>query len=157
MSARAIRTKPVDARAMRRAIADTMQALAQDIQTSFIATTATWEHQVDFVVLHLGAGRTIIGTTDLIYQFVNDGTKPHVIRPKPGGVLAFGTPYQPKTTPNRIGSTSGGRGNATVFSRGVEHPGTDARAFDAAIAARAQRTVPQTLQAAITAAVRRST
>ena len=45
-------------------------------------------------------------------RFVHDGTKPHIIRAKTGGVLAFP-----------------GAGGVTVFAREVHHPGTRARPF----------------------------
>lgn len=60
--------------------------------------------------------------------WLNFGTPPHAIQPKtPGGVLAFQSGYQSKTTPGVIGSGPGGASGPTVFSRGVMHPGTQAR------------------------------
>lgn len=56
-------------------------------------------------------GRAVVGS-DLEYaRFVNDGTRPHVIRPRRAQVLRF---------------QAGGR---TVYARVVNHPGTRAQPF----------------------------
>lgn len=53
-----------------------------------------------------------IGSDVYYAAYVNDGTRPHIIRPRrPGGVLRF---------------QAGGR---TVYARVVHHPGTRARPF----------------------------
>jgi hypothetical protein len=55
--------------------------------------------------------RWTIGSDVVYAPWVNDGTRPHIIRPKNAKVLAF---------------KSGGR---TVFAKVVHHPGTRARPF----------------------------
>lgn len=56
-------------------------------------------------------GSVTVGS-DLEYAaFVNDGTKPHIIRPRRAKVLRFNV------------------GGQTVFARVVNHPGTKARPF----------------------------
>lgn len=55
-------------------------------------------------------GKSVVGGVEYespYGMFVHEGTRPHVIRPKRGNVLAF--------TP---------RGSSTVFAREVNHPGT---------------------------------
>ena len=96
----------------------------------------------------------MIATTDTIYGYVNDGTRPHIIVPRRARVLAFGTGGSPKTAPRVIGSQPGSRGGKMVFTRRVNHPGTEARAFDETIAKKWQREAPQVLQRAIDSEVR---
>ncbi len=78
-------------------------------------------------------------TASRIFGYVDQGTKPHTIRPKKrGGVLAFqwGGPgsYQPKTRP--IAQAHGpGKvvGGGMHFAKAVRHPGSKGRHFLAAI------------------------
>lgn len=75
-----------------------------------------------------------IFVSDRIVSMVNLGTRPHVIRARDGGVLAFQTGYSPKTTPGVIPSRPGGAtGGETIFAKQVNHPGFEARAVDLAI------------------------
>lgn len=115
-----------------RALTNALNGVAKDIQVDFMVTTQTWEHKVPFLIQVLGAYRRIVATDDEIYGYVNDGTRPHRIRPK-GKMLRFNTPFKPKTLPSKIMSGPGGKGTSEVFSREVNHPGTKARKFDVAI------------------------
>lgn len=64
-------------------------------------------------------------------SFVNDGTRPHVIRPRNAAVLAFD------------------RGGSPVFARRVQHPGTAAQPFMKA----GEDAADEVLQSAATAGV----
>jgi hypothetical protein len=48
----------------------------------------------------------------------------------PGKYLKFKSIYAPKTSPGRIVPKTGGASGDDVFSKGVIHPGIDAREFD---------------------------
>lgn len=95
-----------------------------------------------------------------IFTYVDKGTEPHVIRPKPGNkskLLAFtwGGPgsYQAKTLPiaqAHVGSGKAANGSLT-FAREVNHPGNDARLFSETI----QRETYPDFRRAIEAAFRR--
>lgn len=75
-----------------------------------------------------------VGENKKIWGYVDQGTKPHIIRPKRASVLKFQLGYDPRTRPG-AGNTppqSGGSGKASgdvVFRHEVHHPGTKARQF----------------------------
>ena len=116
--------KPIKAAAER-----TKQGMLRDYQ----AGVATWRHPVSFesqVVFNLnGAVSVRVDTDDDIYTFVHEGTKEHIIRPRRARSLRFQSGYQAKTTPGAIKAGPGGSFGATVYSKGVMHPGSAARNF----------------------------
>lgn len=120
---------------------DALDATSKEVKRDLEATTATWEHKVKFTVRvtsrHGDLGITV-STKDEIYKFVNFGTKPHVIRPKKAKALLFQSGHKAKTRPKFIGSKPGGSFGDTVAAKEVQHPGTEARLFDVAIARRRQ-------------------
>ncbi len=155
------------------------EAMAPKIQADFEKTTRTWEHEVVFesevnvgraagsyVTRKLGVttGAEISVTTDDdIYAYVDEGTRPHIIRPKrrrgrrkAASTLAFQTGGRPKTTPNVIGSTAGRKGNKWAFAKEVHHPGTKARKFTQAIHRKWTPRFRKEMQAAINRAAKRS-
>ena len=100
-------------------------------------TVATWENQPEFISLFNEGSAGIfveVYTTDEIYNYVNNGTRPHDIEGNP--YLAFLSAYKSKTKPGRIRSGAGGGSGDTVVRAKVHHPGTEARNFDTAIAAK---------------------
>lgn len=92
-----------------------------------------------------------------IFEYVDKGTKPHVIRPKASNkskLLAFvwGGPgsYSAKTLPvaqAHMGSGEVVNGSLT-FARGVNHPGTDARLFSETIQRETYPDFRKTIEAA---------
>jgi hypothetical protein len=122
-----------DPKRLARALTNAMNGVAKDVQVDFKTTTQNWQHAVDFPIESPSDYRRTISTDDAIYGYVNDGTRPHRIAPKGGGVLRFNTPFQAKTVPGQIMSGPGSAGGSEVFSRGVNHPGTKPRNFDKTI------------------------
>ena len=144
--------KVFDAKKLVRGLANGMDALAEGILVDFEVTTQTWEHQPEFAITKLNAVDRVIGTTDRIYGFVNDGTPPHLIYPKNGRALTFMGPYRAKTRPAQIRSYKGATGNTITYTRApVQHPGTDARSFDQAIKNKWVRRSQETVQRAVDA------
>lgn len=158
----------------REEIRNAAQAMALKIKKDFEATTKTWADKPEFKVeVNVGraaggyvatkagtpAGAEISVTTDdEIYGYVDEGTKPHVIRPRRrGGLLAFKTGgYRAKTRPQVIGSTAGRPGKNQVFAKEVHHPGTKARKFTQVIHKKWQATFRKEMDAAIKRAAKRS-
>jgi hypothetical protein len=113
------------------------QEIAAEMKRDFESTTATWNHQVTFgQTTHADPefAQVAVGTNDLIYKFVDEGTRAHGISPKrPGGRLRFqwGGPgsYTAKTTPGSLVSGPGGPSGPEVLRYGVWHPGTQGRQF----------------------------
>jgi len=129
---KARKAKPANVAAARLAILNGMRAIGKDIKRDFEATTATWDHKPDFkldISLAGGEPAVTVGTTDKIYGYVDEGTRPHTIAPVNAKVLSFQAGYKAKTQPGVIGSTGGGAQGDQVFSMVVNHPGTKARNF----------------------------
>lgn len=126
---------------------NTLEDLRQGIRADLARVTATWEHQPVFfeqktqaAAGNLSSGEIRITTNDRIYKFVDEGTRPHIIRPRnPRGVLVFRGGYKAKTVPRYITSTAGGATGALRFAKVVRHPGTKPRHFTATIMERWQR------------------
>jgi hypothetical protein len=113
----------------------------------FKITVSTWKRQPQFEVKEQG-GSTTIGTNDPIYGYVNDGTKPHVIRPKKAKRLAFyAGGFVSKTVPNRLQARAGRVASTNpVFAQGVNHPGTQGRDFTGQIQERSLARLVRNLQ-----------
>lgn len=88
--------------------------MERDVKGAFSDAVSAWKHQptwrgyvrVDNTSIYIS-----VGTTDEIFKFVDEGTIPHIIRPKrPGGFLHWV-------------STDG----ADHFAKEVHHPGTKAQ------------------------------
>ena len=117
---------------MRLELLNGLRSAAKAVEKDYKATTATWDHQPKFeTVIALGKTKAefLVGTDDEIYKFVDEGTKPHIIRPKKAKVLRFQGGYTAKTQPGIIGSSSGGASGNIYFAKAVNHPGTKARKF----------------------------
>lgn len=142
-----------DPRKMAQAITNTLNATALGIKADFEVTAQTWSDKPAFAIISPTTYTRAIGTEHAIYTMLNKGTRPHIIRPKAGGVLVFRTPFQSKTLPRQIASGPGRKGAAQVFTRGpINHPGTAARQWDTTIAEKWQKQFPTVMQRAIDAA-----
>ena len=140
----AIKPKPIDPDVYAKEIEHEYDLLAKDIKRDLEAITRTWVHKVKFNVRKTrrsGMLGITVTTSDKIFGYVNFGTEPHVIKPKKSSVLAFQSKYKAKTRPGWIGSQPGGPYGETVFAKEVQHPGSEARKFDVAIAQRRQKTL----------------
>ena len=149
------------------AMIDAIEAIADDVLNrmvdDFRATTETWEHEVKFeYALSMKPSVLIsVHTLDEIFEYVNEGTKPHTIRPKGKGYpLRFqwggkGS-YTPKTKPKVIGSRPGGPSGPEVRMAVVHHPGTKAREFDKVIQKKWTKPFKAAMQKALDDAARAS-
>ena len=135
--------------AIDRAIRSAMAGAGRGAKADFQTTVATWKKKPTFTIESPTPYRRIIGTESDIYRYVSRGTRPHFIRPRRGKRLRFQTGYSAKTTPRVLGSTGGVASGPTVFSRGVRHPGTEAREFEETVTAKWERQLPIILQRAI--------
>lgn len=120
-----------------------MEAEGKRCVTDFQRTTRTWRNKPPFAhlvvmrgmkdaVVRAGLtswvhGSAIVGKNAEVWGMLNVGTRPHPIRPRRAKLLRFRTGYKAKTTPRQMTSRAGGTYGDVVFSRGVMHPGTDAR------------------------------
>lgn len=137
---------------MARALTNALNATAKAVQTDFRVTTATWQHKPDFRITSPTQWSREVATDDPVYAMLNKGTKAHEIAPKAGGVLAFSTPFRPKSRARYIGSNVGSTGNVSVIRRTtVHHPGTAPREWSKAIKSKWQRQFAVTMQRSIDA------
>lgn len=134
---------PVPVKALNAALTRALSETVALAKSDFERTTRTWTRKPTFVVVapfidgqDLSA---LAGTDNVIYGYVVKGTRPHAIYPRRAQFLRFRGGYRAKTRIGVIGSRAGGAFGATVYSRGVQHPGTQARKFDMVIAERRRK------------------
>lgn len=156
-----IHPKKLKVDAMRVALLNPTRDFGKEMKKEFEKTTKTWKHKPKFEILRSipfsiesGKVEVAVMTDDEIYGYVDQGTKPHIIRPKKrGGRLYFkwGGPgsYKAKTVPGVIGSRAGGATGSMVAFPYVMHPGTEERGFDKIIAKYMQPRFKKKLQEAM--------
>jgi len=89
------------------------------------------------------------------YTLVNNGSSPHRIYPRRGGMLRFQPGYRAGTRPRVLSSRSYSRSGPFVSARAVDHPGFEPREFDAEIAEQYAETFVKDMQEVIGSAARR--
>lgn len=128
--------KPVKGTEYDKAIRAALGRFLERVRTDLKSPTRTWETVVVFHSKTTEEGTKLVGevTTDSqVYAWVNEGTKPHIIRPKKARALRFqwggyGS-YKAKTIPGSLGSRSGGSSGDIVYRMEVKHPGFVGRHF----------------------------
>ena len=128
-----IKPKKIKSAQMRADLVAAVVATGKEIDAFFLLTYATFDHKPRFVIENKDEENKIsaaVYTTDQIYAWINDGTKPHVIRPKKAKMLAFPSAFRPKTSKAVLTSGQGYKSSSRVLALQVEHPGTEARSFD---------------------------
>lgn len=118
-----------------------LDELAEEAKALFEGTTATWQHNVVFVIRQNKDGRTIgtRGDTGKIFTFVDAGTRSHVIRARNAAALMWRSPFTPKTQPGNLFARQGSLGQDWHAAQEVNHPGTEPRGFSEIIQARMDR------------------
>lgn len=148
--------RPLKALDLQKVIQTELQKEVTQVKKSYSLTTTTWQHRPRFVVTRRGDYSYEVSTRDKIYEYVDRGTKPHVIQPKtPGYPLRFNSVYEAKTRPGKLTSQAGSSRPPVVAARRVRHPGTKARRFTEEIQKRSQKRFAAQVRAAIRQAVRR--
>lgn len=138
--------------AIRMELLNALRAEGREIRRELKKTTATWTHKVTFemkVSLRRVAaeGWVKVWTTDEIFGYVNDGTRPHMMGPiRPVNKKALRIPTggtKPKTRPRRLASYKGGARGPFVLRKSTKqfmHPGTEKRDFTGVITRRIEKT-----------------
>lgn len=140
----------IDERRLHRALQDVLDDTAKLVKKDFDKTTSTWNHKPRFAIFRNKPWVREVSTDSEIYGFVDEGTKPHEIRPRNGRVLVFKGNYRPKSKVKVIGSSSGGAAGAEVFTqKPVQHPGTEAREFSDMIQEEWEDELAKRIQSAI--------
>lgn len=94
-----------------KAVKQGMRAGGEEVVSILEGYTKDWNPPPTFEVVPVSDG-VIIGTDDERFEWVNEGTKPHVITPRKAKALRFD-------------AASGG----VVFTKRVNHPGTAPRDY----------------------------
>lgn len=159
-----IKPRRFNDRAFAAKIEAAMHKAADVIEGDFEETTKTWKHKPRFdkTVSLTPPVEVMVGTDDEIYRYVNDGTEAHEIwagaytGKSDKKALAFSSQFVPKTKPGIIGSNPGFVGERDTFTPYVQHPGTEARAFDKAIKRKRESWFKRQMEAAMREAARAS-
>lgn len=144
----------IDVAAQKRAITNALNGAAKGVKVDFGVTTQTWDHRPEFAIDAPSEFVREVSTDDDVYSMLNEGTRPHEIRPRKARLLVFQTPFRSKTLPNEIMGRRGSKGGATVRAKVVHHPGTAARNWTKVIKQKWDRQLPVLLQRAIDSTVR---
>jgi len=140
---KAIKPKKLKIDKIRMEILNALRAEGRDVTKEYEKTTASWRVKPKFetmIGLTRAEGASVfVGTDDEIYGYVDQGTRPHVIRPRRARFLRFRTGYKAKTSPRKIGSGPGGASGPVRFAKIVHHPGTQPREFSPTIRKRRRR------------------
>lgn len=103
------------------------------VQSDFEQTTQSWDTKPEFSITTPKAFVRDIGTDNIIYGYVNQGTPPHTFGPRTKRALRFTRPFAPKTQKNVIGAFGGNRGDEVIYAKMVNNPGILPREFDETI------------------------
>lgn len=119
---------------LKRELEKALDATAKVIAADYAATVSTWSNKPSPVIERPSDHERVIGIDEQRWLWVNEGTRPHRITPRsPRGKLRFREGYRAKTSRGSIRARQGGPTGGVVYSKGVQHPGTQAREFDDAI------------------------
>lgn len=128
----------------------------QALEKDFDLTVKTWKRKPVFVIRQT-ATATTISTDSEIYGYVNEGTRPHVIRPRKAKSLRFyASGFVSKTVPGVAVARKGRAASQNLtYSQGVAHPGFPGRHFTTLIKAKSDKRLASELRRAIRKAVDR--
>lgn len=119
-----------------------MREVAEEAKDDLERCVSNWNNKPTFEIIPTRDG-FIIGTEDQIFEYVDEGTRPHTIQIKNARVLRFRPGYRAKTRPGVIGSGSGGASGGFVYTnKPIQHPGTKARRFTQMVQRKAQNSLP---------------
>lgn len=121
--------------------------------------TRRWKHKVVFYEKQPSGAQSSgveIATDSRIFKYVDQGTKPHIIKPRKAKVLAFNSIFKPQTKPNSLNSSAGRNSPPKIFTSLVHHPGTKARNFTRLVLKRSRNRFPKAVDKAIRLAVQRA-
>ncbi len=103
--------------------------------------------------------RVVVGGPDKgveKWNYVNAGTRPHTIKPRGAGVLAFPSAYHAGSKPGSKFTSKASSGGETVFTKEVHHPGTQGRDFTGQIEKDHEKPLAEWMKAAMSKAAKAS-
>lgn len=156
--------KPINDKAIRAELEKEIRAYGPNLVRSYEQTTAGWKGEkpkfqprVRVTPMELSVTIALIGEKGRQkWIYLDEGTRPHVIRPKNAKVLRFPANHRPGSFPNMLISLSGSRSGPDVFAKEVHHPGTKPRNWTAQIRKIHERMFQQLMETAMARAARAS-
>lgn len=132
-------------------------AEARNVKREYEITTRTFSRtKVEFYTRRITSGVYAVGTNNKIYKFLDQGTRPHIIRAKRAKVLRFNSSFRSKTVPGRLNPRSGKSAGPVAWAKQVKHPGTKARGFSRMISERSRPRFKRNFDKALANAVART-
>jgi len=122
-----------------------LRAQGKEIVADYNQTVQTWRNKPAFetAISLAGGDASVLVTPDgpnrQQFEYVDKGTRPHIIRPRRARKLRFKSVYRAKTQPGVIGSGPGGASGEDVYRDFVNPPGTEARRFSEIIEQRRRK------------------
>jgi len=110
------------------------------VQVEYKLFTGTWEQKNEPQWKQLGPrkeGNDLVwryGTSSVPFMYVEEGTRPHIIRARIARMLRFQTGFIAKTKPGQIASGVGARFGPFARAKQVMHPGNAPRHISETIA-----------------------
>jgi hypothetical protein len=165
---KAIVPKDFDAKAVEAVLRREMEKFAPALMHDFEKTTSMWRGAKPTFTAHLVINNVSISVQIHVvgkqegrdkWNWLNEGTKPHKIRAKPGNKkgLRFRKGYQAGSSPNSTFTMRATQAKgAWVRKMEVNHPGFPARNWSAIIAEREQRPFTGWMETAMREAARAS-
>lgn len=153
--------KLFDVDALDRAIENSLSMTAEAIKVDLSAVTRTWKDRPDMRIEKMRFARLIHADTGRkagkVFDMLDAGTKPHIIRAKNVPRLRFRAPgFQPKTAVRRLYSGAGKEADGPVRAPVmVHHPGTEAREWYDEVTKKWEDEAPAQLQRAVDVEVSR--
>lgn len=139
------------------------EAIGLEGVKQFERVVADWDTKVRFTYERKVTAQYIsveikpYGKSALIFTYVDQGTKPHIITPKGDYPLRFQTGYSARTKPvAQYGVGSGTSSGEWRASYEVHHPGTKARQFTQEYMREIQFTLARRVENALRRGVRRA-
>lgn len=122
---------------MREEVNQEMRDIGEELKAWHDLVVRDWTNRPGFEIFYvIGPYRIVVGVRPtgrnaMIWQYVNEGTDPHLIFPRaPGGKLKFRTAYTARTAAVAKVNPAGGRSSGPWVTKDfVNHPGSEARQF----------------------------
>lgn len=130
-----------------------------NVKRELALPTKRWKHKVEFYDRPATGAQSSgvdVGTTDKVYNILDKGSPPHIIKPKKAKFLAFNSVFRAKTKPDSLNSSAGRSSPPVAFARIVHHPGTKPRNWRKLVIKRSKARFPQAVDKAVRLAVQRS-
>ncbi len=129
-----------------------------EMTTRFWKTPLKWTVKVDVNSSRWKLTLIMKGPGELItrWRYVDEGTRPHIIRPRRAKRLRFQSGYSAGSSAGQLFTSRGGASGATVFRPYVKHPGTKARNWSRVIARETEKPLTSWMEAAMKKAARDS-